>query len=104
MPLDRPRWGETKPSEAKLELFRRWQGFAVSGSTVDGITDHLVGRGTVDAVPTLRLRKDGQPSLMYWTRTAARTHFMKQKSKRRYFRHAATDPGHDITSGQNREI
>jgi len=49
--LDFPMWGK-----ATLGPLLRAQGFAVSDSTVGRILAHLVGRGAVEPVPTLRHR------------------------------------------------
>jgi transposase InsO family protein len=52
--LDHPMWGRDKIGP----LIRR-EGFAVSNATVGRIIDHLVARGVVERVPTLRQRKGG---------------------------------------------
>jgi transposase InsO family protein len=52
--LDHPMWGR-----AKLGPLLRREGFAVSDATVGRIIAHLVARGVVEAVPTLRRRKGG---------------------------------------------
>jgi transposase InsO family protein len=49
--LDHPMWGK-----ATLGPLLRDQGFAVSASTVGRILAHLVGRGIIEPVPTLRHR------------------------------------------------
>lgn len=49
--LDHPMWGK-----AKLGPLLRRQGFAVSDATVGRILAHLVKRGVVEPVPTLRHR------------------------------------------------
>lgn len=49
--LDHPMWGK-----AKLGPLLRGQGFAVSNSTVGRILAHLVRRGVIEPVPTLRHR------------------------------------------------
>jgi transposase InsO family protein len=50
--LDRPMWGR-----AKIGPLMRREGFAVSDATVGRIVAHLVARGAVERVPTLRRRK-----------------------------------------------
>jgi putative transposase len=50
--LDHPMWGR-----AKLGPLLRREGFAVSDATVGRIITHLIGRGVVERVPTLRARK-----------------------------------------------
>lgn len=50
--LDHPMWGR-----AKLGPLLRRQGFAVSDATVGRIIVHLIARGVVERVPTLRARK-----------------------------------------------
>jgi putative transposase len=50
--LDHPMWGK-----AKLGPLLRREGFVVSDSTVGRIIAHLVSRGVVEPVPTLRRRK-----------------------------------------------
>jgi transposase InsO family protein len=52
--LDHPMWGRDKIGP----LIRR-EGFAVSNATVGRIIAHLVVRGVVERVPTLRQRKGG---------------------------------------------
>jgi len=52
--LDHPMWGR-----AKIAPLLRRQGFAVSDATVGRIIAHLVERGVVEPVPTLRRRKGG---------------------------------------------
>lgn len=49
--LDHPMWGK-----AMIGPILRREGFAVSDSTVGRILGHLVGRGVVEPVPTLRRR------------------------------------------------
>jgi transposase InsO family protein len=50
--LDHPMWGR-----AKLGPLLRREGFAVSDATVGRIIVHLIARGVVERVPTLRARK-----------------------------------------------
>jgi transposase InsO family protein len=50
--LDHPMWGRDK-----IGPLARRQGFAVSNATVGRIIAHLVARGVVERVPTLRRRK-----------------------------------------------
>jgi transposase InsO family protein len=52
--LDHPMWGR-----AKIGPLVRREGFVVSDATVGRIIAHLVGRGAVEWVPTLRRRKGG---------------------------------------------
>lgn len=54
--LDHPMWGK-----AKLGPPLRRQGFAVSDATVGRIIAHLIARGRVAPVPTLRRRKGRGP-------------------------------------------
>jgi transposase InsO family protein len=63
--LDHPMWGK-----AKLGPLLRRQGFAVSDATVGRIIAHLVARGVVEPVPTLRRRKGG--AARQWRRKHAR--------------------------------
>jgi putative transposase len=49
---DHPMWGK-----AKLVVLLKREGFNVSQATVGRIITHLVGRGVVESVPTLRHRK-----------------------------------------------
>jgi len=50
--LDHPMWGR-----AKIGPLIRREGFAVSDATIGRIIAHLVARGVVEPVPTLRRRK-----------------------------------------------
>lgn len=52
--LDHPMWGR-----AKIGPLVRREGFVVSDATVGRIIAHLIGRGVVERVPTLRRRKGG---------------------------------------------
>jgi putative transposase len=52
--LDHPMWGR-----AKIGPLVRREGFVVSDATVDCIIGHLVIRGVVEPVPTLRRRRGG---------------------------------------------
>lgn len=52
--LDHPMWGR-----AKIGPLLRREGFVVSDATVGRIIAHLVVRGVVERVPTLRRRKGG---------------------------------------------
>lgn len=52
--LDHPMWGR-----AKIGPLIRREGFVVSDATVGRIITHLVARGVVEPVPTLRRRKGG---------------------------------------------
>jgi putative transposase len=49
---DHPMWGK-----AKIVVLLRREGFSVSQATVGRIIAHMVGRGVLESVPTLRRRK-----------------------------------------------
>jgi transposase InsO family protein len=62
--LDHPMWGR-----AKIGPLIQREGFVVSQATVGRIIAHLVARGVVERVPTLRRRKGGRAR--QWTRKHA---------------------------------
>jgi putative transposase len=64
--LDQPMWGR-----AKIGPLLRRQGFAASDATVGRIIAHLVERGVVEPVPTLRRRK-GSAARQWRRKHAAR--------------------------------
>jgi putative transposase len=62
--LDHPMWGR-----AKIGPLVRREGFIVADATVGRIINHLVARGVIERVPTLRRRKGA--AARQWTRKHA---------------------------------